>query len=51
MQFIMGQVYDNLYGKEQAEQEDSNMKPKPSIIIGDKSNENTNNNNDFLSNC
>jgi Ras-related protein Rab-8A len=46
MQFIMSAVYDNMYGKEQAEMDSSNNQPKPSIIIGEK---NTNNNG-FLSN-
>ena len=46
MQFIMSEVYDNMYGKEQEEMDSSNNQPKPSIIIGEK---NTNNNG-FLSN-
>lgn len=28
MQYIMGQVYDNMYGKELAEQQDSSHQPK-----------------------
>ena len=46
MQYIMSQVYENMYGKEQAELDSSNNQPKQSIIIGEESQ----NNNGFISN-
>ena len=46
MQYIMSQVYENMYGKEQAELDSSNNQPKQSIIIG----EDSQNNNGFISN-